>query len=86
MGITEEILSGTRLAADRGMAKQTSRKAGVRSLGEKLNNSRHGFDSQPASRPVAGANGEEPRRRRQQPGTATARAGKGAALRAQRRG
>ncbi|HYT65094.1 MAG TPA: hypothetical protein VEL51_01660 [Vicinamibacterales bacterium] len=68
------------------MAKQTSNKAGLRSLGKKLDNSRHGFDSQPAAGPVPGASGGEPRRRRPEPGTATARAGKGAALRAQRRG
>jgi hypothetical protein len=68
------------------MAKQTSNKAGVRSLGEKQANSRHGFDPHPASGPVPGADGEEPRRRRKQPGTATARAGKASALRSQRRG
>lgn len=68
------------------MAKQLSNKAGVRSLGKKLDNSRHGFDPQPAAGPVPGAHGAEPRRRRQEPGTATAHPGKGAALRGQKRG
>ena len=68
------------------MANQLPSKAGVRSLSKKLDNSRHGFDPEPAAGPVPGADGQEPRRRRQQPGTNTARPGKGAALRAQKRG
>jgi len=39
--------------------RQTSNKAGVRSLGQKLDNSRHGFDEHPASKKTAGAFGEE---------------------------
>jgi hypothetical protein len=39
--------------------RQTSNKAGVRSLGKKLDNSRHGFDEHPASRKTAGAFGRE---------------------------
>lgn len=66
------------------MAKQTSNKAGVRSLGEKLNNSRHGFDPHPGSGPVPGADGEEPRNLRPVPGTASTRPGKAAAIRGQR--
>ena len=66
------------------MAKQTSNKAGVRSLGEKLNNSRHGFEPHPGSGPVPGADGEEPRKQRRQPGTASTRPGKAAAIRGQR--
>ena len=40
--------------------RQTSNKAGVRSLGQKLENSRHGFDEHPGSRKTAGAFGREP--------------------------
>ncbi|HET7697314.1 MAG TPA: hypothetical protein VFK57_16490 [Vicinamibacterales bacterium] len=58
----------------------------MKSSAKKLDASRHGFDPHPAAGPVPGADGQEPRRRRKEPGTATARAGKGAALRAQRRG
>jgi hypothetical protein len=66
------------------MAKQTSNKAGVKSLSKKAQNSRHGFDPHPAAGPVAGATGQEPRRgRKTQAGTATAQTGKGAALSAQ---
>jgi hypothetical protein len=68
------------------MAKTLPSKAGVKSSAKKLDTSRHGFDPHPAAGPVPGADGQEPRRRRPQPGTATAKAGKGAALRAQRRG
>ena len=68
------------------MAKQLSRKAGVKSTAKKMENSRHGFASHPATHAVAGATGQQPRRRKQEPGTTTARAGKGAALRGQRRG
>jgi hypothetical protein len=39
--------------------RQTSNKAGLRSLGKKMDNSRHGFDEQPASRKTAGAFGQE---------------------------
>ena len=41
--------------------RQTSNKAGVKSLGKKLDNSRHGFNEQPASRKTAGAFGHEDR-------------------------
>ena len=40
--------------------RQTSNKAGVRSLGQKLDNSRYGFDEHPGSRKTAGAFGREP--------------------------
>jgi hypothetical protein len=64
-------------------ARQTSNKSGVASTSEKMDNSRHGFGPHPASRKVAGAFGEEdgsaPLKR--QPGTASTRAGKAAALR-----
>jgi len=39
--------------------RQTSNKSGVTSTSKKLDNSRHGFDSQPATRKVAGAFGKE---------------------------
>ena len=65
---------------------QSSNKAGVRSLGKKMDNSRHGFETQPAARKPAGAFGQErgeSRRavRQSQPGTATPKGGKAAALR-----
>ena len=42
--------------------RQTSNKAGLRSLGKKLDNTRYGFNEHPASRKTAGAFGrEEPR-------------------------
>jgi hypothetical protein len=69
------------------MAKQLPSKAGVKSSAKKLDTSRHGFDPHPAAGPVSGADGQEPRRgRKPQPGTATAKGGKAAALRGQRRG
>jgi len=68
------------------MANQLPSKAGVKSLSKKLDSSRHGFDPEPAANPVAGAHGKEPSGRRSVPGTATARPGKGAALRGQKRG
>ena len=50
--------------------RQTSNKAGVRSLGKKLENSRHGFDEHPGSRKTAGAFGrEEVRGSEQGPGS-----------------
>lgn len=66
--------------------RQTSNKAGLRSLGKKMDNSRHGFDTQPAARKPAGAFGQErgeTRRavRESEPGTATPKAGKASALR-----
>jgi hypothetical protein len=39
--------------------RQTSNKAGVRSLGKKLEGTRHGFDEHPGSRKTAGAFGRE---------------------------
>ena len=39
--------------------RQTSNKAGLRSLGKKMDNSRHGFDEHPGSRETAGAFGHE---------------------------
>ena len=67
-------------------ARQTSNKAGLRSLGQKMDNSRHGFDPQPAARKAEGAFGAERGRgttgnRRRQPGTATPKSGKASALR-----
>ena len=41
--------------------RQTSNKAGVRSLAKKLDNTRHGFEEHPASRKTAGAFGHEER-------------------------
>ena len=61
--------------------RQTSTKAGVRSTARKQDNSRHGFQTHPASRKVAGASGLEGRGQRRQGAAATARAGKSAALR-----
>jgi hypothetical protein len=68
------------------MAKELPSKAGVKSSAKKQHTSRYGFDPHPAAGPVPGASGQEPRRRRQEPGTATARAGKAAALRGQKGG
>ena len=63
----------------------SSNKAGVKSSSKKMDASRHGMDPHPAAGPVGGATGQEPRRgRHQQAGTATAHAGKAAALRGQR--
>lgn len=42
-------------------ARQTSRKAGVTSSAQKQAGTRHGFEADPASRPVAGASGKENR-------------------------
>ena len=39
--------------------RQTSNKAGVKSLAKKMDNSRHGFDEHPATRKTPGAFGEE---------------------------
>ena len=39
--------------------RQTSNKSGVASTSKKLDNSRHGFDSAPATRKVGGAFGKE---------------------------
>jgi len=39
--------------------RQTSNKAGMRSLGKKLDNSRYGFEEHPGSRKTAGAFGRE---------------------------
>jgi len=63
-------------------ARQTSRKAGLASTAKKEASTRHGFDTDPASRHVAGASGKENRIR----GAAGERAekardGKAAALR-----
>jgi hypothetical protein len=41
--------------------RQTSNKAGLKSLGKKLDNSRYGFDEHPGSRKTAGAFGREAR-------------------------
>ena len=68
------------------MAKELPSKAGVKSSAKKLETTRHAFDPHPAAGPVPGAHAQEPRRRRAEPGTATVRAGKAAALRGQKGG
>jgi hypothetical protein len=45
--------------AKRTTTRQTSNKAGLRSLGEKLEDARYGFAPQPASRKAEGASGAE---------------------------
>lgn len=47
--------------------RQTSNKAGMRSLGQKLDNTRHGFDEHPGSRKTAGAFGKEKVRGAEEP-------------------
>jgi hypothetical protein len=63
--------------------RQTSNKSGVMSTAKKLENSRYGFDTHPASRKIGGAfaheKGDQPVRRKA--GTAATREGKAAALR-----
>ena len=49
--------------------RQTSNKAGVRSLGQKLGNSRYGFDEHPGSRKTAGAFGKEAMRGAEEAGS-----------------
>lgn len=63
--------------------RQSSNKAGVRSLGKKMENSRYGFESQPASHQKPGAFGKESRSKTEKTkaGTSTTHAGKAAALR-----
>jgi hypothetical protein len=61
--------------------RQTSRKAGVTSTAKKQDSTRHGFQTEPASRKVAGASGSEGRGQRRHGGAATGKAGKSAALR-----
>ena len=62
--------------------RQTSSKAGVRSMGKKVDNARYGFGSQPASRKVTGASGLEGRGQRRQGSASAPKSGKAAALRA----
>jgi hypothetical protein len=63
--------------------RQTSNKSGVASTSKKLDNSRHGFDSHPATRKVDGAFGKERGRTaaKGKPGTAVTGEGKASALR-----
>jgi hypothetical protein len=61
--------------------RQTSRKAGMRSIAKKMDSTRHGFNPQPAARKVAGAFGQEGKGSRRQPGTETSKKGASAALR-----
>lgn len=63
--------------------RQTSNKAGVASTAKKLENSRHGFDTHPASRKIAGAFGEEKGENpvKRKAGTVATREGKASALR-----
>ena len=62
--------------------RQTSNKAGVASMGKKLDHSRHGFAPSPSSKRVGGAFGAEdgssPLKRK--PGTAATRPGKASVL------
>ncbi len=64
----------------------SSNKAGLKSLGKKMDNSRHGFDPQPAAGQPAGAFGQERGSvtravRQRKAGTATPKQGKASALR-----
>lgn len=61
--------------------RQTSNKAGLASLGKKMDSTRYGFDTQPASRKAEGASGLEGRGERRRSGASTVKAGKRAALR-----
>jgi hypothetical protein len=63
--------------------RQTSNKSGVASTSKKLANSRHGFDSHPATRKVEGAFGKErgATAAKRNAGTAVTAEGKGSALR-----
>lgn len=61
-------------------ARQTSRKAGVRSTAKKMDSTRHGFAPEPPARKVTGAFGAEGRGSQRQPGTTTSKAGAAAAL------
>jgi hypothetical protein len=60
--------------------RQTSNKAGVRSLAKKQDSTRHGFDVEPPARKVAGAFGKEDRVRGGRTSESGSR-GKGAAIR-----
>lgn len=62
--------------------RQTSNKAGVQSTAKKMDSSRHGTDTHPATRRKAGAFAEEGGRKTgpRQPGTASRKTGKGGAL------
>ena len=60
--------------------RQTSTKAGLRSIGQKQDDARNGFRPQPASRKVAGASGQKRRGAERHGGASTPRAGKTAAL------
>ena len=63
--------------------RQTSRKAGVTSTAQKMDSSRHGFDTEPAARKKAGAFGREEAKsaRPRRPATAATAPGRAAALR-----
>jgi hypothetical protein len=63
-------------------ARHSSGKAGLRSLGKKMDGSRHGFGTQPAARKKAGAYGKEDGRkaRPKTAGTASRKPGKGGAI------
>jgi hypothetical protein len=61
-------------------ARQTSRKAGVRSTAKKMDSTRHGFSTEPPARKIAGAFGAEGRGSRRQAGTQTSKRGAAAAL------
>ena len=63
--------------------RQSSNKSGVKSLGKKMDSTRYGFQSQPASHQKPGAFAQEsrPTAGRAKPGTSATREGKAAALR-----
>ena len=61
-------------------ARQTSRKAGVRSTAKKMDSTRHGFKQEPPARKIAGAFGAEGRGSQREPGTMTSKKGAAVAL------
>jgi hypothetical protein len=70
------------MMAKKTAARHSSGKAGLRSRGKKLESSRHGFETQPASRKKAGAYGKEDGRkaRAKTAGTASRKPGKAGAI------
>ena len=61
--------------------RQTSRKAGLTSTAQKMDSSRHGYDTIPPARKKAGAYAAEGRGAPKRPGTATTKKGMASALR-----
>lgn len=68
--------------AKKKMTRHSSGKAGLQSRGQKMDSSRHGFETQPASRKKAGAYGQEAGRKAKakKAGTASRKGGKGEAI------